>query len=871
MNARTWKIAAALCLVAAAAGCKKDEGHSPGSAAPTITLTPSATSVVANGTNAVTLSVTDTGAVAVTVTTDRGTLNGGVTSYVIPAGTGATTATVTLTTCNSGGNVGCAGAATVRATSTSGAATASINFTSLAAACQTNCGADAGCHGAACSLVGGGTGSCTASTPSTCSSAPACTPTAATETSCSGGVDEDCNGRTDCADAACDGQPCDPNSSTSVCVAGACTDLASGLAITVTSDRSRLPANHATTARIFVTVTSGTDPAANMAVTVSTTAGTFGTATTARGTTGKDGTATFTLTAPDRPGVAVITASPDLVPSVSASTTITIPRLGSIQIPAGFATSPVMGVATSGWNEIGGVAVQVLDDRGQPYPDGLAVHFEHRQLGGSTFGAPLGTCAASSPAPCVAYDGATTSPADKPDTEGMATAPILSGTVAGTLAVTATTTAYGDGGATITRAATLPGIAVVGAKASAANFSIQCAPRNVPALAETDCSTSWVDAPFTCAAFLKDRFNNLLGTSTQVIFASEAAAVGQVAWTSAYDPSAQGTGQKDLGTATQIFQTLGAGLPFDVDPQPGEQSVVHALDGCGLRTHNPRDGVVTILAIADGEEAFFDANGNGQYDLGEPFIDQGEPFVDQDDDGAYTPGEWFLDLDGDGAYTPPNGRWDGATKIWTQTIVVYTGWPAPTLETADPTLFLGTRWVDDGTLADACTPTLAPAPFSVESGQTTPTVAFPTSTTYTAVASDMNLNVLATASTYGAKPVPSDVKAKVEYLGLASYADLLGMSYQYWPCEQQGTGACASQCRATGANAPCEMRPAITGYWCGIAPHVRITGGTTEADGEFSIDFLVDTPWQNYGGLGKIMHQSVSISGYSDRNPATPP
>jgi hypothetical protein len=186
---------------------------------------------------------------------------------------------------------------------------------------------------------------------------------------------------------------------------------------------------------------------------------------------------------------------------------------------------------------------------------------------------------------------------------------------------------------------------------------------------------SWVDAPFTCAALLKDRFNNLLGTSTQVYFASEAAAVGQVAWTTAYDPAAQASEQQYLGTATQIFQTLGAGLPFDVAPLASEPMVTHDLDGCGVRGHNPRDGVVTLVAIADGEEAFFDANGNGVHDPpnaggtgGEPFVDQGEPFVDQDDSGAWEPGEWFQDADGDLAYTPPNGVWDAQTHQAVQVI-----------------------------------------------------------------------------------------------------------------------------------------------------------------------------------------------------------
>ena len=46
-----------------------------------------------------------------------------------------------------------------------------------------------------------------------------CTPVAATETACSGGVDDDCDGFIDCLDSECDGQPCG-NGFT--CSAGAC-------------------------------------------------------------------------------------------------------------------------------------------------------------------------------------------------------------------------------------------------------------------------------------------------------------------------------------------------------------------------------------------------------------------------------------------------------------------------------------------------------------------------------------------------------------------------------------------------------------------------------------------------------------------------
>jgi hypothetical protein len=48
---------------------------------------------------------------------------------------------------------------------------------------------------------------------------PTCTPVAATETTCSGGVDDDCDGYPDCLDTDCDGQPCGDGLT---CSGGAC-------------------------------------------------------------------------------------------------------------------------------------------------------------------------------------------------------------------------------------------------------------------------------------------------------------------------------------------------------------------------------------------------------------------------------------------------------------------------------------------------------------------------------------------------------------------------------------------------------------------------------------------------------------------------
>ena len=56
----------------------------------------------------------------------------------------------------------------------------------------------------------------------------------------------------------------------------------------------------------------------------------------------------------------------------------------------------------------------------------------------------------------------------------------------------------------------------------------------------------------------------------------------------------------------------------------------------GAAVGDPRPGRVTVLAMADGEESFVDANNNNRYDPGELFEDLGRPFMDKNEDLALT-------------------------------------------------------------------------------------------------------------------------------------------------------------------------------------------------------------------------------------------
>lgn len=98
-------------------------------------------------------------------------------------------------------------------------------------------------------------------------------------------------------------------------------------------------------------------------------------------------------------------------------------------------------------------------------------------------------------------------------------------------------------------------------------------------------------------------------------------------------------------------------------------------DGSGRYENNPRDNLVTMIAVTSGEEGFTDANNNGVYDQGEVFDDLTEPFVDSNDNGTWDPDERFIDINGNGNWDPKNDRWDANTLIWAEEKILWTGIP----------------------------------------------------------------------------------------------------------------------------------------------------------------------------------------------------
>ncbi|MEM6533308.1 MAG: hypothetical protein AAF654_11825 [Myxococcota bacterium] len=124
-----------------------------------------------------------------------------------------------------------------------------------------------------------------------------------------------------------------------------------------------------------------------------------------------------------------------------------------------------------------------------------------------------------------------------------------------------------------------------------------------------------------------------------------------------------------------------SGFPRDTRPTIEEETLsLVEIGGSpipGAQESNPRDGLVTLLAVVRGEEAYFDANGNGGYDPGEPFCDEGEPFLDVDDDGVFSEAvdTACCDSNNNGFVDGRNGRWDSNILIGRMAHVVWSGRP----------------------------------------------------------------------------------------------------------------------------------------------------------------------------------------------------
>ena len=700
---------------------------------------------------------------------------------------------------------------------------------------------------------------------------------------CSDGFDNNCDGKADCDDTACANQACSAVSPSFQCrLVGAtyfCKDT-SVYILTLTPGATRVAADGkaTTTLTAFLQDASSGTAVAFAPATIDFAVaggGTLSAASSPVDNTGlAKGKATVTFTAPVTSGTATVTASYTYAgpTTISTTTSIGLPLLSQINLAS--QQFAVMGARSSGFQESNLLTFQLIDSGNQPYPAGLDVTFEHQPLGGSYIGAAP-SCV-TDPVPLCTSFGQT-------DANGRVTVLLHSGTIADVVSVTASAQAGGSG----VKSFTAPNIAVVGAKASGAQITLSCGPRNIPALTDTDCTNSnyaGADAITSCRVTLADRFSNALGVPTVASFLTEAGIAGPPATTPAYDTTRPPLQQTNLGTGTSFVKATGGKLPQDVAPftdptaptdwARSEYRLDHNWDTCApvgsTRQHNPRDGLVSVIVSVRGEEGFVDGSPagcprDGVYTppgtagclAGEFFIDIGDPFVDANDNGKWDAGEDFVPVANGMTYVGPNGAWDSNTTIWAETRILYTGYIDGDRNAAGEEL--GPRFFDDPPPA----PTL-PAGFLVAAAKTGPPAVPAESTTKWLVVADKNFNLPNSRYSYTSSKSAGTFSVSFPSSQQPTTVDSLGMVFRQLYCSQPvdlltdpGT-QCSSACSAT----PCYLVTDVANFSYGAYGQLDITGGTAP---ENPICGFVTGSLQTQTAAGstQTVNSTISVCGQS--------
>ena len=322
------------------------------------------------------------------------------------------------------------------------------------------------------------------------------------------------------------------------------------------------------------------------------------------------------------------------------------------------ATPYVLGLHGSGIQEQGLMTFLVVDSYGSPVP-ATVVNFTQAQPALLTLGHATGTT----------------------DASGQVVVDYAAGVQVGVSSIIATVNA--------TTVTTSHPVAVRGAKPSAAGLYFRCAKANIPIYTIiTYLMTT------TCEVRLTDRYGNRVGVSTPVGFAAEAGSISASAMTKPFDFTNPTDPQEGTVTVTFTADLANGFGPVDVDPlaaNPTQYPIARTLaepsrTTAGGLVVNPRDQLVTLIAMVRGEEAFVDANKNGVYDVGELFVDQGDPYIDANDNNQYDAltEQRFCGGASCATYNGPNGVWDSDRTIWAPTWVVFTGVPVARPQAGPP-------------------------------------------------------------------------------------------------------------------------------------------------------------------------------------------
>ena len=194
----------------------------------------------------------------------------------------------------------------------------------------------------------------------------------------------------------------------------------------------------------------------------------------------------------------------------------------------------------------------------------------------------------------------------------------------------------------------------------AVHFAFRCDTENIGALV-----TDRADIAVSCQVVLEDRTGAALPHAPLRLYAEAGTFVDVPA-------------TPDAARAIYyLAPALITHYPADVAPTVDEAPL--AVEGedliPGAKEQNPRDGLVTLLAVTRGDEAFTDVNGDGAWEAGEPFVDEGEPFLDVDDDGVYDPAVDIAccDSNGNGVVDGPDGSWSHDVWLGREAHILWTG------------------------------------------------------------------------------------------------------------------------------------------------------------------------------------------------------
>ncbi len=414
--------------------------------------------------------------------------------------------------------------------------------------------------------------------------------------------------------------------------AGVDAGVDAGMAVvTLTSAKPTLITGTGDSTVLTAQVLQGGVPVTGASVVFTTSRGSFAAApgtTTITSTTDATGNALATLHASNAVGgTAMVTASSG---GITANAVVTFANVANLVVVTSAQTATYLVVRNAGSAAIGTTMTtlfwRVTDSAGMGVPN-VSVSF------------------AINPGSAA---GATVTPQATTDAQGNLSVTLSSGDSPGSVTVRGTVDATAGSASEISVA--LSGPPIIYGVPSDSDFTFTCARKNLGALHVTPAAPPTRNVNTPCSITVRDRNGTPIPGSIPVQFLQEVGSFMP-------SPSVIVT-----GSAVVQYNAISNELPADVAPLPGEPS---------SGTKNPRDMLVTLVAIVAGEEQFYDGSGasnnvtNGRWDPGEWFVDLGEPFSDDNDNGVWDVDEKYFDTE------PKNMRWDGPNGVWDNNVQIF--------------------------------------------------------------------------------------------------------------------------------------------------------------------------------------------------------